>query len=81
MIDLVIALLLISAPWAMPYKPLALAFHCNSALMLNKINGHLFYRNWLNNLFYFFLHYLAMYEHKIFCQGVIWDINSFDQWG
>ena len=22
-----------------------------------------------------------MYEHKIFCQGVIWDINSFDQWG
>ena len=24
---------------------------------------------------------LAMYEHKIFCQGVIWDINSFDQWG
>ncbi|KAL0097622.1 glucose-6-phosphate isomerase [Phycomyces blakesleeanus] len=24
---------------------------------------------------------LAMYEHKIFVQGVIWDINSFDQWG
>jgi glucose-6-phosphate isomerase len=24
---------------------------------------------------------LAMYEHKIFTQGVIWDINSFDQWG
>jgi glucose-6-phosphate isomerase len=24
---------------------------------------------------------IAMYEHKIFCQGVIWDINSFDQWG
>lgn len=24
---------------------------------------------------------LAMYEHKIFCQGVVWDINSFDQWG
>lgn len=22
-----------------------------------------------------------MYEHKIFTQGVIWDINSFDQWG
>jgi glucose-6-phosphate isomerase len=21
------------------------------------------------------------YEHKIFTQGVIWDINSFDQWG
>jgi len=24
---------------------------------------------------------LAMYEHKIFTQGVIWSINSFDQWG
>ena len=22
-----------------------------------------------------------MYEHKIFTQGIIWDINSFDQWG
>jgi glucose-6-phosphate isomerase len=22
-----------------------------------------------------------VYEHKVFCQGVIWDINSFDQWG
>lgn len=24
---------------------------------------------------------IAMYEHKIFVQGVIWDIYSFDQWG
>jgi glucose-6-phosphate isomerase len=24
---------------------------------------------------------LALYEHKVFCQGVIWGINSFDQWG
>ena len=24
---------------------------------------------------------LAFYEHKVFCQGVIWNINSFDQWG
>ncbi|MDH3647565.1 MAG: glucose-6-phosphate isomerase [Gammaproteobacteria bacterium] len=24
---------------------------------------------------------LALYEHKIFVQGLIWDINSFDQWG
>ena len=24
---------------------------------------------------------LALYEHKIFVQGVIWNINSFDQWG
>ena len=22
-----------------------------------------------------------MYEHKIFTQGIIWEINSFDQWG
>ena len=24
---------------------------------------------------------IALYEHKIFCQGVIWNINSFDQMG
>jgi glucose-6-phosphate isomerase len=24
---------------------------------------------------------IALYEHKIFTQGVIWDINSFDQMG
>uniref|UniRef100_A0A1B6MTI5 Glucose-6-phosphate isomerase n=1 Tax=Graphocephala atropunctata TaxID=36148 RepID=A0A1B6MTI5_9HEMI len=24
---------------------------------------------------------IVLYEHKIFTQGVIWDINSFDQWG
>lgn len=24
---------------------------------------------------------IALYEHKIFVQGVIWDIDSFDQWG
>jgi glucose-6-phosphate isomerase len=24
---------------------------------------------------------IALYEHKIFTQGVIWSINSFDQWG
>jgi glucose-6-phosphate isomerase len=24
---------------------------------------------------------IALYEHKIFCQGVVWRINSFDQWG
>jgi len=23
---------------------------------------------------------IALYEHKVFVQGVIWDINSFDQW-
>ena len=24
---------------------------------------------------------LALYEHKVFTQGIIWNINSFDQWG
>lgn len=24
---------------------------------------------------------LALYEHKIFVQGVIWNVNSYDQWG
>ena len=24
---------------------------------------------------------IALYEHKIFAQGIIWNINSFDQWG
>jgi glucose-6-phosphate isomerase len=24
---------------------------------------------------------VALYEHKVFTQGVVWDINSFDQWG
>jgi glucose-6-phosphate isomerase len=24
---------------------------------------------------------IAFYEHKIFSQGIIWNINSFDQWG
>ena len=24
---------------------------------------------------------LALYEHKVFVQGVVWNVNSFDQWG
>ena len=24
---------------------------------------------------------IALYEHKIFVQGIAWNINSFDQWG
>jgi glucose-6-phosphate isomerase len=24
---------------------------------------------------------IALYEHKIFVQGIVWGINSFDQWG
>jgi glucose-6-phosphate isomerase len=24
---------------------------------------------------------IALYEHKVFCQAIIWQINPFDQWG
>ena len=24
---------------------------------------------------------VALYEHRVFTQGTIWDIDSFDQWG
>jgi len=24
---------------------------------------------------------IALYEHKVFCQGMIWELNPFDQWG
>ena len=24
---------------------------------------------------------IALYEHKVFTQGAVWNINSFDQWG
>ncbi len=24
---------------------------------------------------------MALYEHKVFTQGTIWQIDSFDQWG
>ena len=24
---------------------------------------------------------IAIYEHKTFVQGALWNINSFDQWG
>jgi glucose-6-phosphate isomerase len=24
---------------------------------------------------------IALYEHKVFVEGLIWGINSFDQWG
>ena len=26
-------------------------------------------------------HLIALYEHKVFVQGVMWGLNSFDQWG
>ncbi len=41
----------------------------SNLLLLNKINP----RN-MGSL-------IALYEHKVFVQGVVWGINSFDQWG
>jgi glucose-6-phosphate isomerase len=26
-------------------------------------------------------HLIALYEHKTFVQGIVWNVNSFDQWG
>jgi len=37
---------------------------------------------WLDRLDPFCLgQLLALYEHKVFVQGIVWGINSFDQWG
>jgi glucose-6-phosphate isomerase len=24
---------------------------------------------------------IALYEHKVYVQGIVWDVNSYDQWG
>jgi glucose-6-phosphate isomerase len=43
--------------------------HPSNALLLKTLTPHM-----LGML-------LALYEHKIFVQGVIWNLNSYDQWG
>jgi glucose-6-phosphate isomerase len=43
--------------------------HPSNALLLRKLTPHM-----LGML-------IALYEHKIFVQGVIWNLNSYDQWG
>lgn len=43
--------------------------HPSNAILLNQLTPHA-----LGML-------LAAYEHKIFVQGIIWNLNSFDQWG
>ncbi len=40
-----------------------------NTLLLNKLTPHTFGM------------LVALYEHKVFVQGVIWNVNSFDQWG
>lgn len=52
----------------LPYKIFAGNKPSNS-FIIKKVTPHS-----LGNL-------IAMYEHKIFVQGVIWNIYSFDQWG
>jgi len=41
----------------------------SSTLLIPRLNGYT-----LGQL-------LALFEHKVFCLGVLWNINSFDQWG
>ena len=43
--------------------------HPSNAILLQKLTPHA-----LGML-------IALYEHKIFVQGVIWKLNSYDQWG
>ncbi len=43
--------------------------HPSNAIMLDKLTPHT-----LGML-------VALYEHKIFVQGIIWNLNSYDQWG
>lgn len=43
--------------------------HPSNALLLDKLTPHM-----LGML-------VALYEHKIFVQGIIWNLNSYDQWG
>ncbi len=53
-----------------PYTPKIFAGnHPSNALILDELTPH--------NLGML----IALYEHKIFVQGIIWNINSFDQWG
>jgi glucose-6-phosphate isomerase len=43
--------------------------HPSNAILLQRLTPHV-----LGML-------IALYEHKIFVQGVIWNLNSYDQWG
>jgi len=42
---------------------------CSNMILLNKLDAH-----HLGML-------TALYEHKVFVQSILWDINAFDQWG
>ncbi len=53
---------------ASPYKVFD-GNHPSNAIVLNRLTPHT-----LGAL-------IALYEHKIFVQGVIWNLDSYDQWG
>ena len=50
------------------YKSL-IGNHPSSTILLDKITPEI-----IGKL-------LAVHEHKVFCEGALWHINSFDQWG
>ncbi len=53
-----------------PYAPKVFAGnHPSNALLLDELTPHS-----LGML-------IALYEHKIFVQGIVWNLNSYDQWG
>jgi len=54
--------------WLVPHRVL------NGNRPSNMILGEKLTPNTLGKL-------VALYEHSVFTQGVIWNINSFDQWG
>jgi glucose-6-phosphate isomerase len=56
------------APGLVPHKTFA-GNHPTTTIMTSKLTP-----NSLGQL-------IALYEHKVFTQGAIWNINSFDQWG
>ncbi|XP_035760045.1 glucose-6-phosphate isomerase-like, partial [Neolamprologus brichardi] len=70
---------------AQSQHPIRDNLHHKVSLMLER------YLSKARNTFFLFISFVefviilpvfaAMYEHKIFVQGLMWEINSFDQWG
>jgi len=58
-----------------PSQPLSLAAEISLEVMKNDTVG------WVILVCGFMGSLIALYEHKIFVQGVVWNIFSFDQWG
>ncbi|MBI4905666.1 MAG: glucose-6-phosphate isomerase [Acidobacteria bacterium] len=57
-----------TAEWLAPHRVFA-GNRPSNTLLIEKLTPHM-----LGEL-------VALYEHIVFTQGVIWDVNSFDQWG